>query len=227
MRQKTQSPLTILYLREGYSCGACEKLAYLFSRRLGIILIQQRRPGARLPWAAGSFRLGGSHLGPGLCFSSPSAGCPPPAVCPSHQHRLCSRLSLCSLLVGRCEQTSCRGYPVAPSLPTPQKWTHRPQRSSVSSSLSFPLSSPFLPSSLLYQTQVSISTAVGISDFRSANKLAAFPALHSVWDPQGISSGTLPAQPKERKEGIRVTKHSNTLTLTQDPHTSAVSGGPS
>ena len=132
------------------------------------------RPGARLRWAAGSlaagsFRLGGSHLGPRLCFSSPSAGCPPPAVCPAHQHRLCSGLSLRSLLMGRC-QTSCRGYPVALSLPAPQKRMHRPRRSSISSSLSFPRPSPSLPSSLLSQTRVSISTAVGISDFRFAKK---------------------------------------------------------
>ena len=127
------------------------------------------RPGARLRWAAGSFRLGGSHLGPRLCFSSPSAGCPPPAVCPAHQHRLCSGLSLRSLLMGRC-QTSCRGYPVALSLPTPQKRMHQLRRSSISSSLSFPRPSPSLPSSLLSQTQVSISTAVGISDFRFAKK---------------------------------------------------------
>ena len=32
-------PLTYLFLREGSSCGACEKLGYLFSRTQGIILI--------------------------------------------------------------------------------------------------------------------------------------------------------------------------------------------
>ena len=36
---KHRVPLTYLYLREGSSWGAWEKLAYLFSRRLGIILI--------------------------------------------------------------------------------------------------------------------------------------------------------------------------------------------
>lgn len=147
----------------------------------------------------GSFCLGGSHLGPRLCFSSPSAGCPPPDVCLPHQYRLCSRLALRLLLVGRREQTSCRGYPVALSAPTPQKRMHRPRRSSLSSSLSFPLSSPSLPSSLLSQIQVSISISVGISDFRSEKKPAAFPAMHSVWDRQCSSSCTLPAQPKERK----------------------------
>ena len=35
----TGIPLTYLFLREVSSWGACEKLAYLFSRRLGIILI--------------------------------------------------------------------------------------------------------------------------------------------------------------------------------------------
>lgn len=161
------------------------------------------RPGARLRWAAGSlaagsFRLGGSHLGPRLCFSSPGAGCPPTTVCPPHQHRLCSGLALRSLLMGRC-QTSCRGYPVALSLPTPQKRMHRPRRSSISSSLSFPLLSPSLPSSLLSQTQVSIFTAVGISDCRFAKNLAAFPAMQCL----GSAAHFLlyPAGTTKRKEG--------------------------
>ena len=37
--RKHRVPLTYLFLREGSFWGACEKLAYLFSRRLGIIII--------------------------------------------------------------------------------------------------------------------------------------------------------------------------------------------
>ena len=37
--RKHRVPLTYLFLREASSWGACEKMAYLFSRRLGIILI--------------------------------------------------------------------------------------------------------------------------------------------------------------------------------------------
>ena len=37
--RKHRVPLTYLFLREGSSLGACETLAYLFSRRQGIILI--------------------------------------------------------------------------------------------------------------------------------------------------------------------------------------------
>ena len=37
--RKDRVPLTYLFLREGSSWGACGKLAYLFSRRQGIILI--------------------------------------------------------------------------------------------------------------------------------------------------------------------------------------------
>ena len=73
--------------------------------------------------------------------------------------------------------------------------------------LSFPVFSPSLPSSLLSQTLVSISAAVGTPDFRSANKLVAFPAMQSVGDLQCISLCTQPAQPKERKEGIKGTEH--------------------
>ena len=39
--RKHRVPLTYLFLREGSSWGACGKLAYLFSRRQGIILIQR------------------------------------------------------------------------------------------------------------------------------------------------------------------------------------------
>ena len=37
--RKQRFPLTYLFLREGSSWGTCEKLAYLFSRRQGIIVI--------------------------------------------------------------------------------------------------------------------------------------------------------------------------------------------
>ena len=40
--RKYRVPLTFLFLREGSSWVACEKLAYLFSRRQGIILIPRR-----------------------------------------------------------------------------------------------------------------------------------------------------------------------------------------
>ena len=37
--RKHKDPLTCLFLREGSSLSPCEKVAYLFSRRQGIILI--------------------------------------------------------------------------------------------------------------------------------------------------------------------------------------------
>ena len=40
--RKHRVALTYLFLMEGSSCGACGKLAYLFSRRQGIIIIPRR-----------------------------------------------------------------------------------------------------------------------------------------------------------------------------------------
>ena len=47
--RKHRVALTYLFLREGYSWGTCGNLAYLFSRRQGIILIPRRY------WVHGSF----------------------------------------------------------------------------------------------------------------------------------------------------------------------------
>lgn len=60
---------------------------------------------------------------------------------------------------------------------------------------------PSLPSSLLPQTLVSISSAERTPEFRSINKLAPFPAIQNVQDWQCISLGTQLAQPNKIKEG--------------------------
>lgn len=131
------------------------------------------QPHARRPWAARSFRSGGSHLGLELGLAGPHAGCQPLAARPGPSQRPCFGRWICSLLVSCCLLTSFRGKPGCPeSLLRPPQTDPPP---SAFLYVFFLLSSPSLS-----HTLVSISAAAWTPDFRSVNKLATFPAVQNV-----------------------------------------------
>ena len=99
----------------------------------------------------------------------------------------------------------------------PRGFTHVVEMNPLPSAslfISFPLSSPSLPSSL-FQTLVLISTNVGTPGFRSANKLAAFPSVQCPGS--AVYFLVSPAGPTKRKEGNGTLEHPRAHPIPRTP----------